>query len=730
MPQGYEQPSQPPSIEDQIQMLGLGGYGQAPSGVLGEVQQLTPEQIAAGINIPPSAGIAPPSDIERAPLGDIYTPPAMEGTAPVPYSDIGRLASGGYDPNAGVFNYPGGAQLAGVTGPGQFPGVAGLGQFPGVGGAGDYTEPQPTEAQPGEAPATEPLSPSDQEELQPPERERAPAEEEKPPEEERTPPTERIPLPPAAPIGSPRDIANKLAQFNRSANALIARTAEKSAATAESIRQYMSSMTDRQKIDFMEGRTSARTIMAAAMGSQWPIGSRYEYAVSHGYMTPESFRAIEQQGRAVPGAAERTAYEAAQREYMGPPSPGVDYPTEQAPRPPEDIPQVVTPSPSPEIPLPQPRPAEAPPAPPWDITNIPPPPADVTQLPPPWEITTPVPWTITGPPPTASQYQGPGGIFPFGPDPRVDSVPPIAPPAAAPSPQAPRGTTTAPSERTPSAPSTGGVDAGQGTGTASGAGYTGGVGEYPAPVDLSYFGGGVPMGGATQMAQAGAQMLSSVAEAKSRYPNEVAQIAAAYGVDIDTAATIFLAQHGQIASRQYGGPLYAGQPSLVGERGPEMFVPSQPGTVVPLPMADPRRIDPRMRDFANAMINLRGYGSTADQDISPSTNLPGSLAPMLPVPSDQQIRRWTHPPLEPWRSPDLKDYLGGPEHYATNQAEDFYPTSQLPNLRINPTAWERFLREQTPSTRIEYREPLSEKEQKKLRWQEYMKQYERDPNRA
>jgi hypothetical protein len=234
------------------------------------------------------------------------------------------------------------------------------------------------------------------------------------------------------------------------------------------------------------------------------------------------------------------------------------------------------------------------------------------------------------------------------------------------------------------------------------------VGEYPAPIDLSYFGGGVP-GPAMQMAQTGAQMLSSVAQAKSRYPNEIAQIAAAYGVDIDTAATIFLAQHGQIASRQYGGPLDAGQPSLVGEQGPEMFVPNQPGTVVPLPSW------------------LR---PPFPSQVQPPTNLPGSLAPMLPVPSDQQIRQWTHPALEPWRSPDLKDYIGAPEHYATRQAEDFLPVGQLPGLRINPAAWERFLREQTPSNRVEWRPELSEKEQKKLKWEEYMKRYERDPNRA
>jgi hypothetical protein len=169
------------------------------------------------------------------------------------------------------------------------------------------------------------------------------------------------------------------------------------------------------------------------------------------------------------------------------------------------------------------------------------------------------------------------------------------------------------------------------------------------------------------------------------------------------------------------------QPSLVGEQGPEMFIPNQP-TVVPLPMADPRRIDPRMRDFANAMIYLRGYGSTADQDISSPTNLPGSLAPMLPVPSDEQIRSWIHPPQEPRRSADINNYIATPEGYATYQAQIEPDFESL--FRINPTAWERFLREQTPSTRVEWEPELNEKERKKLRWEEYLKKYERDPNRA
>jgi len=100
---------------------------------------------------------------------------------------------------------------------------------------------------------------------------------------------------------------------------------------------------------------------------------------------------------------------------------------------------------------------------------------------------------------------------------------------------------------------------------------------------------------------------------------------------------------------------------------------------------------------------------------------------MLPIPTDEQIRAGLH---APFGGPASLEDLSPAQQHSNYLAEQFYPTSQLPNLRINPEAWDRFLREQVPSKRVEYREPLSEKEQKKLRWEEYMKKYEKDPNRA
>jgi hypothetical protein len=669
MPQGYEQPSAPPSIADQISLLGLGGYEQAPSGVPGEVAQLTPEQIAAGINIPPSAGIAPPPEVERAPLGELVAAPPMTGGEAVPYPGIGGLPSGGYDPNAGAFNYPDGAQRAGVT----------TGEFPAA----------PTPA----SEPTEPLSPSDQEELLPPE-EKAPG--------EILPGVSFVPLPPARPettARGPEKIGVRVDPTSRAAGYMnppasgvfdirtggFARTALEGAVNGiksnpgystlpGNIRSYIESAPQRGTLDL--------NYLAPYLGK---------------IATPEGIAESEKYGiyaTHTPGPLVTTqlgpagqAYEAARQQYMPAPSPGVDYPIEQAPRPPADIPQAAVQE------MPSGMDIEFNPwanvLPPMTITGQPPPPADVSTLAPPWTV-----------------YSGgfPPGTFP---PPSVPFPPGIheIPGGPTPSPEAPRGPSTAPSERTPSAPNSGGVDAGQGTGTPGGAGYTGGAPQYGAPVDLSYFGGGVPAP-ATQMAQTGAQMLSSVAQAKSRYPNEIAQIAAAYGVNIDTAATIFMAQHGQIASRQFGGPLYAGQPSLVGEQGPEMFVPNQSGTVVPLPQPDLRR----------------------------RADLPGSLAPMLPIPSDQQLYSIANTPTA--ISPELlagSDYRPGSLAEPTNRyLRDRYIAGPIEignlvesgQLHIDPKAWERMLKMQTPSTRIEDRRAYDEyREEQERAGRGYRKSY-------
>jgi hypothetical protein len=125
----------------------------------------------------------------------------------------------------------------------------------------------------------------------------------------------------------------------------------------------------------------------------------------------------------------------------------------------------------------------------------------------------------------------------------------------------------------------------------------------------------------------------------------------------------YLMPYGQLASRQYGGWLNPGQPSLVGESGPEMFVPDLPGTIVPLPQ--PRQ--PQLTD------------------------------PMLPVPSDEAIRHWTNPAFRthalPW---DLEFW----------QSQQNPPIPDLVDegvLRFHPEAWNEWLLRQPRSKRIEDR---------------------------
>jgi hypothetical protein len=64
----------------------------------------------------------------------------------------------------------------------------------------------------------------------------------------------------------------------------------------------------------------------------------------------------------------------------------------------------------------------------------------------------------------------------------------------------------------------------------------------------------------------------------------------------------FIGSGGLFGSRQHGGPVAAGQPVIVGERRPELFIPDRPGTVVPeVPRGD-------------LIVNLNGpfYGNVDD----------------------------------------------------------------------------------------------------------------------
>ncbi len=50
---------------------------------------------------------------------------------------------------------------------------------------------------------------------------------------------------------------------------------------------------------------------------------------------------------------------------------------------------------------------------------------------------------------------------------------------------------------------------------------------------------------------------------------------------VGTSTTTAGGRAGAFEARADGGPLAAGQPAIVGERGPEVFVPQTAGTVIP-----------------------------------------------------------------------------------------------------------------------------------------------------
>ena len=69
--------------------------------------------------------------------------------------------------------------------------------------------------------------------------------------------------------------------------------------------------------------------------------------------------------------------------------------------------------------------------------------------------------------------------------------------------------------------------------------------------------------------------------------------------------------------RAAGGPLKAGQMAIVGEKGPELFVPAQPGDIVPNNQLTPGN------DIAAASSNMFGGGAGDTNNVitnAPVTN--------------------------------------------------------------------------------------------------------------
>jgi len=179
------------------------------------------------------------------------------------------------------------------------------------------------------------------------------------------------------------------------------------------------------------------------------------------------------------------------------------------------------------------------------------------------------------------------------------------------------------------------------------------------PPDIGYFSGpAVPADpSGMKLAQLGIDMVKAPQQQAAKKPPDpefVAQIQQRYGVDYNTAMQMAqmadeLQQRQRAPAQQPmqqladGGILGAGEPALVGEQGPEMFVPT--------PRPDPR------------------FG------IAPTPqDLYGSMAPMLPVPTQAQLRALpsSNPPIGT-REPSL------PYEWITG------------DLTIDPEAWDRML---------------------------------------
>jgi hypothetical protein len=81
-----------------------------------------------------------------------------------------------------------------------------------------------------------------------------------------------------------------------------------------------------------------------------------------------------------------------------------------------------------------------------------------------------------------------------------------------------------------------------------------------------------------------------------------------------------IAQAPQVESRQFGGPTNAMQPYVVGEQGPEVFVPQQSGTIVP-----------------NQVTQFNAQGNAMQAQPSAITGLPSAAPPMAATGSNAPV---------------------------------------------------------------------------------------------
>jgi hypothetical protein len=185
---------------------------------------------------------------------------------------------------------------------------------------------------------------------------------------------------------------------------------------------------------------------------------------------------------------------------------------------------------------------------------------------------------------------------------------------------------------------------------------------------------------------------------------EIQQIAMRFNVDLATAALIFaqVLAGGPMpeAAMAGGGHARAGEPVLVGERGPEVFVPSVPGTVIP--------------DW----VKQKQWEYAARQ-AQPTGELNGL------VPTDAQLARSLalrdqpgayYEPWQPWqRDVVSKDW---PTDFINAQLGDAHKGGvHALSPFVQPEGWDRWLASAPESQNIEDRRDLDAIDMDNIRWQ-------------
>lgn len=121
-----------------------------------------------------------------------------------------------------------------------------------------------------------------------------------------------------------------------------------------------------------------------------------------------------------------------------------------------------------------------------------------------------------------------------------------------------------------------------------------------------------------------------------------------------------------IQSRQGGGPVQAGQPYMVGEKGPEIVVPQQSGTVVSNQASKGDRWDKNQQQPGGGSFwNDPATAAQQQQQRWRQRTTKGGKDPGPPVPTDQEIQEYIGPPTfqdrwqgKPYRPPSYDQNFG------------------------------------------------------------------------